>query len=430
MPQTRNKDYSVELSSLATDTLNRKSNWFIEKGSLYLLLILILILFISYFIKYPNILLSEAIINSTSYPVIITAKVNGKPVEVLVNNEDYVSMGDTLIVMDSDVDHEQAKKAYELVNALIIKNSPLDSLESVMNSEYYGYFEGGIALLRGFFKELNDLEDKKYFQSRIDYLEAEKVRKRDLISVLRDQDSLKNQEYKLSLQKFQKDSLLYFQSVISEVDYIKFKSEKLLRYRSLLQNEVLIKNTESDLATIENDLREIRTQQSRSLKQIRLQINNQVKIILADIERWRRNYIITAPLEGLIANAQIDLKYSNVTTNTKLLTIIPDKNESFAVARVPIYGSGELAYNQLVYLSLYDYPSEKYGEVIGRINNISVLPRDSTYEVQINLVEPITTSFGYPIEIKPLMQARAQIVTKDMRLIERLLSSTRKSFKL
>ena len=113
-----------------------------------------------------------------------------------------------------------------------------------------------------------------------------------------------------------------------------------------------------------------------------------------------------------------------------LFTIIPN-NESPYISKLltPKTNSGKIRIGQQVNLSLYDYPEYEFGVIKGRVERISTTSNSQgNYVVDVSIPKDLITSFGKIIVFKQEMRGTADIITEDLRLLERLLYQFREVF--
>ena len=114
---------------------------------------------------------------------------------------------------------------------------------------------------------------------------------------------------------------------------------------------------------------------------------------------------------------------NNVTVNQGdlVFTIVPENNTDFiAKLKTPAKNSGKIKIEQTVNLSLESYPDEEFGILKGRITSISLIPdKDGLYLIDVLLPSELITSYDKKIVFQQEMRAAAEIITEDLRLIER-----------
>jgi HlyD family secretion protein len=67
--------------------------------------------------------------------------------------------------------------------------------------------------------------------------------------------------------------------------------------------------------------------------------------------------------------------------------------------------------------------------VNGVVNAISLVPADNNYQVEIGLPDGLVTNYNKTLPVTHEMKASAEIVTEDLRLIERFFMPVRKVLK-
>ncbi len=122
--------------------------------------------------------------------------------------------------------------------------------------------------------------------------------------------------------------------------------------------------------------------------------------------------------------------HQNVNQGDLLFTIVPTlENHYLAKIKAPIQNSGKIKSGQDVNIKLLNYPETEYGMLHGKVKSMSAIPNDEGfYLVQVSLNSPLTTSYNIEIPFKSEMNGTAEIVTDDLRLIERFFYQLRGLF--
>jgi len=83
--------------------------------------------------------------------------------------------------------------------------------------------------------------------------------------------------------------------------------------------------------------------------------------------------------------------------------------------------TGKLKVGQKAIVRLSNYPDREFGVLEGKLVNISKIPDGEGFLIlEIELSKQLTTSFGIELEFQQEMTGSAEIVTEDLRLLERL----------
>ncbi|MGB5553402.1 MAG: HlyD family secretion protein, partial [Flavobacteriaceae bacterium] len=86
----------------------------------------------------------------------------------------------------------------------------------------------------------------------------------------------------------------------------------------------------------------------------------------------------------------------------------------------PLQNSGKIQPGQRVNIKLQNYPETEFGMLNGKVKSISQTPdSDGFYLVDVSLPKTLITSYNKEIEFKQEMRGTAEIITEDLRLLER-----------
>jgi len=119
-------------------------------------------------------------------------------------------------------------------------------------------------------------------------------------------------------------------------------------------------------------------------------------------------------------------EHQNVRQGEKVMTIVPD-NEVGMIGkiRLPMRGAGEVSIGDPVHIRFENYPHQKYGMVKGEVSNVSKVPQDDFYNVEVTLPEGLNTYYNITLEFRQNMQGDAEIITDEMRLLQRIFNPVR-----
>jgi len=100
-----------------------------------------------------------------------------------------------------------------------------------------------------------------------------------------------------------------------------------------------------------------------------------------------------------------------------------------ARAELPIFSSGKVKVGQQVNIRLENYPFEQFGLLRGSITSISEIPNENKYFVTIELPQKLITSQNKAIAFKQQLTGTTEIITEDLRLLERFFYQFRRLVK-
>jgi len=425
-------DKHIELRSESVqELLEAIPNWMVRYGNIFILAFILMFFMLSWFIKYPDIISSEAQITTKLPPLKKYAKINGKLDSVFVKNNDTVKEGDILTIIENTADFEHIKLLKSIIDTLKLNNKrfcfPLDELPILflgdINSEYVIFENNYIQYqlnkeLQPFANEQNGNKlSKSQLYTRLNTLKAQKrINKAELAFQKKD---LERQQ-----RLFSKGVIAQQNLETKELEYLNAERNYANIDASISQiNEAIsFANTNEVSTSIKKTKEEI------SLLRNTIQSFNQLKRAL---KNWEMRYAITSDINGKVAFSESWIKNQNVNQGELIFTIIPVENSSFiAKLNTPTQNSGKIKRGQTVNVSIENYPEAEFGSIKGQIESISLLTnKDGFYVIDVSLPEKLITSYNKEIEFKYEMRGKAEIITEDLRLIERFFYQLKNVFK-
>ena len=101
------------------DILTKVPNWMIRWGTVLIFGIVLMLFFMSWFIKYPDVVSAEIIITTNIPPEKLVAKTSGKIQSILVKNKSIVSQNKPLAIIENSANYQDVFK----LKAIIEKTS-------------------------------------------------------------------------------------------------------------------------------------------------------------------------------------------------------------------------------------------------------------------------------------------------------------------
>ena len=415
-----NKSENIR-SEEVQDILTKVPHWMLVWGNIIILLLLVLFFAFTWFIKYPDVISTEALVTSNQPPQKEYAQASGKIDTLLVKDNEFVGEGEILAMI---------KNTAQLKDVLFLK-AALDTIKVNDDTFYFptnsfpllslGEISTAFAI---FEKDYIDYTLNKSLDPHSNQLNANHYSEGAIqlrIKNLENQQYLDQKKFELSKNEFQRNTKLYEKGVISLNEF----ETKQVQY---LEKEKNLKNLDISLSQLRQSLNEA----YKSSKDTR--INHQMdntklfKNVLQSftqlqeaIKTWELRYVLKANIEGHVSFINIWNENQNVQQGDLLFTIIPEKNEQYlAKIKAPIANSGKIKNGQMVNIKLLNFPETEYGMLQARVESMSAIPdEEGFYLVNANLSSSLVTSYEIEIPFRSELQANAEIITEDLRLIER-----------
>lgn len=111
-----------------------------------------------------------------------------------------------------------------------------------------------------------------------------------------------------------------------------------------------------------------------------------------------------------------------ISAGQSLFYVQPQQSQFYAELMAGQKGLGKIKPGQKVMIKLESFPSEEVGYINGEVNYISDLPnRRDSFLIKVNLPKGLQTNYGKQIFFRNDLSARAEIITDNRKLFDRLL---------
>lgn len=419
---------NIELRSESVqDILTQPPHWMIRWGNTIIFIILLLILGMSYVIKYPEFVPAPIIVTSQNPPEKLEARTNSKIEKIFIKNHQEVKKNQILMVMQSTANYKDVLELKKLVDSLTpdqLRTFPIQQTARFKLGELQGDYNN-------FAKAF---QDEELFTRLQPYAPENLAANQSLseyrvrIATLKQQKNLELAKYELTRKSYKRTRDLYNQGVISAVE---LENEKI----KYLQAQQSVENIKISLSQIEESISNLnKTKSGTAINSEKdkityssqtLQLFEQLR---KSLKQWEQNYLVVSSIDGLASFQQFFGENQFVKTGDAILSILP-KNKETLVGRmsVPATNSGKITPGEKVLIKLDNYRFQEYGIVEGKVQNISLSPdKDGNYYVDIILPKGLKTSYNKTLPFDKELKGNAEIVTQDLRLIDRFFYQIRK----
>jgi len=421
---------SFELrSEEVQEILTRVPNWLIRWGSLLILVILLILFFVSWLIKYPDIISTQIVITTNVPPQKLIANSSGKIEEILVNDKVLVLKDTPLAVIENTANYEDVfllKSIVDTININIFR-FPFEKLSNVQ----LGDIENSFAVFQKEYSisELNTkLQPYKVEWNAQSY---EAIQLRERLNLLESQKSINQSELELQKSDLDRFETLYKKGIIATQEVEK---QRLLylqaqkSYKSLLSNISQLKSSLNELNRNSKTTKINENKENENLERNVIQAFYGLKKAIKD---WELNYVLRSSIDGKVSYLQLWAENQTVSAGDNVFAIIPSNDNGYiGKVKALLQNSGKIEVGQKVNIRLANYPDREFGIVQGAIKAISLTPdKDGNLLIDISLPNGLETSYKKKITFQQEMSGTADIITQDLRLIERLLYQFRDIFK-
>lgn len=419
---------NIELRSESVqDILTQPPHWMIRWGNSIIFLILILILVMSYVIRYPEFIPAPIVVTSQNPPEKLEARTNSKIEKIFIKNHQEVKKDEVLMVMQSSANYKDVLELKKIVDSLSpnqLASFPVNETSHFKLGELQGDYNNFAKAFQdeALFTRLQPYapENLAANQSLSEY--------RLRIATTKQQKRLEQAKYELTRKNYQRSQELFNQGVIASVE---LENEKI----KFLQAQQNLENINISLSQMEEGISNLnKTKSGTAINTEKDKINYSSQSLQLfeqlrkSLKQWEQSYLIISNTEGVASFQQFFGENQFIKAGDAILSILP-KNREKLVGRmsVPAANSGKIISGEKVLIKLDNYRYQEYGIVEGRVQNISLSPdKDGNYYVDILLPKGLKTSYNKNLVFDKELKGSAEIVTQDLRLIERFFYQMRK----
>lgn len=418
MPQIPLDQHSDEVQEI----IGRSPSWLLRSGLTIILIFMLLILLGSWLFHYPDVVRGRIMVLSENPPAHLVARTTGKIDQLLVANNDTVSGGQVLAVLESTASFDDVwnlKKDLEAAQTFL---TAFDTLAFPVSDKDYHLgdiqedYSGFLRLCRNYltFTRLN------YHPQKIASLKKQVQMQKIYYDRLWSQLKIMEQDFRIKREQFARDSLLFRKDVLSLADY--GNSESLL-----LQKKFDYNGVRTRLAEVQSDMIEMEREQISAEKeyvdqkrQLQTELTAAFQVLKSKLDHWENTCLLISPIRGKVTFTTYWSKNQQVTTGDVVFTVVPEKH-SRIVGRItlPLKGAGKVRTGQRVNIRFDNFPYMEYGMVRGTVSNVSLVPSNDFYAVEVDLPPDLRSNYHLPLPFSQEMKGDVEIITDDLRLIRR-----------
>jgi multidrug efflux pump subunit AcrA (membrane-fusion protein) len=401
------------------EIIGRLPSWILRWGITMIGVLLCLLFVGAHYIKYPDKVMARVMINASAPPIKVLANTSGMIQQFLVKQNDSIAENDVLMIMDSKanmIDIANLKNAlHNYTASKSINNIPTKALQ--IGELQNGYSDVQSQVQAYYYYLQHDASALKISQ-----IQSQIALSKSKIGQLNNNQKTVKQNNVIDKQLYEADKKLFENGAITENEFLVSKKRWLDQQVVVQTNPANVTDKQQQQFEMQQSILSVHADKQKEIFAYQQKIENSVKLLMEQIRQWEIKYIIKAPVNGKVNLFTISQANQQVQAGQPILLITPPNAQTTAKGFLPIANAGEVQIGQKVLLDITTHPQNKYGFVEARISFISDVPMDSVYAFEMQLVNGLNTTSKKTIPSMPVMYAGAQIITKDVSVLDRLFS--------
>lgn len=396
----------------------------IERGTMVIAGIIVLFFFFSWLIRYPDIVPAPVEITTENPPVTLVTKVSGRIKYLGVQDKETVKPGQLLAVIETAASLEEIALLKQIIDTLA--TADLLSPPALPQFSRLGELQNFWSAFLKCIKDYNSFNINDYYGNKVKSLGEEINALTAYIKRLEVKEKLYTENFFLEEKKFRRDSILFATGVMSESDYEKARQSFIRMNIDLQQVRLEISEKTIELAEKKQSYLDYKIKGNEEKERLVILMEESFQNLKAEIRIWENTYQLISPVNGTITFTKYWSENQSVVTNEPVLSIVPFETGDF-IGRtyLKMQRSGKVLPGQDVNIKLSGYPYLEYGMVRGQVKSKSLVPSGDAYIIEISLPSGLTTLYGKKLEFNQNMQGVAEIITHDLRLIQKIVNPFR-----
>ncbi len=423
----------IELrSEEVQEVLGRPPHWMIRYGISVIFIVIAGIFIGSYFFKYPDVLNANIIVTTENLPAGVVARTSGRIDTLFVKEKQKVIEGDVLALITNTASYNDILSLKSIISKFNI--SDLSTFNLIEDNLKLGEVQSSYLSFAKAIEDYDQFIQTDYYNKKIASTERQINSQRKVLQKTIEQLRFSKAQLLSEKELFKMDSTLYAKRSLSWAEFENSKT-KYIQAQNSYENTLLnIDNLKINILQSEQSVMDLKKQFSEQLKDLQLVLSSSYDMLQTQLINWEQTYLLVSPCDGIVTLTNYWQKNQNVASGDVLITIVPEK-ETKIIGKIylPQQGAGKVKKGQTVNIKFANFPYMEYGIVQVKIKNISLVPivvkDERVYLLEVEFPEKLKTTYGKELAFSQEMQGSAEIITDDLRLLDKFINPIKAIFK-
>lgn len=425
MPQLIMSEFDLLEERPMDAIVGREPSWIVRSGIAMISIVFAALLILTWFIRYPDTVHSQIVITTSLPPSKMVSKVNGQILELYVKNNQRVRQGQALLLIESSVNYHRLQALEITLSKLegALKASAIIDFEfSALSIDQLGQLQPTLNQLVVNLKKLSLNLSSEQLTMRINNNESLSKQYRLLQQQLARKRVTWEKKLILEENLLEKKRELFAKGVVTSSDVLPVENRYLDKQLALEDINIQIKLYEVKLRELNQSLTDFKIQRIEKLQQLKASVFSSYFALTSEISLWKQHYLIRSPMDGAVSFSQFWSANQYVKQGDVVLTVANQTKEIIGKIQINPIGAGKIETGQRVDIELASFPAVEYGQLVGKVKSISLVPGEQGYLVDVSLPEELMTTYGKQLPFSPNLIGNAKVITAEKRLFERFLA--------
>ncbi|MDH6533764.1 HlyD family efflux transporter periplasmic adaptor subunit [Parabacteroides sp. 52] len=398
--------------------------WIIRCGITLLFIVVLALVIGSCFFKYPDIITAQVMVTTINPPAAIVSRASGKIKKLYVSDKQRVNPGDYLAVIENTARTED----------ILLLKSWMDTEEPEVHIPSEAAFPLQLGDIQSVYitylnaaREYRNFSELGFYEKKIDFQRKQIHRHEEHYERMERQAEITEDQFRLAGNRWEKDSLMHQRGGISGPERDNSKSAYLQSLQSLESAKGGLENQQIQIAQLKEDFLNLQLEKLEKEGKIANDFNHAREQLIIACRNWELQYALLSPVKGQVTFTTYWSENHTIGGGETVFVVVPEEGQEIVgKALLPIARSGKVKEGQRVNVRFANYPDQEYGMVEGVVNSISLVPVENNYMIGISFPNGLMTNYKKILPLSQEMTGSADIITDDLRLIERFLQPIKK----
>lgn len=405
-------------------------HWIIRWGITVIFATILILIIGSWVFKYPDMIKAQIVVSTINSPAPVVSHANGRINQLFVKNNQKVEQGMVLAVIENPANYYdivELKSSLDSCKDFII-SFDTNKMKTLRNDYVLGEIQPNYSTFIKNYRSYQSFTEMNYHNKKIKSVKSRLANYKIYIHQIKNQNHLFKKELDVTEKQYARSQKLFKNDLISEKDYEISTSSDLQKKQSYAASKSNLTNLQIQLTQLQESVLELEMQYMEKKKQLELSLEESYENIQSNIKKWEKSYVLKSSISGTVTFTQFWSKNQNVRNGDIVMTVVPVGNTDIqGRLYVTVQGSGKVKKGQEVNIKLNDFPHMEFGILRGIVESKSLVPikpesekQLPAYVIEISFPKGMITNYGKKLTFSQEMVGEAEIITDDLRLIEKI----------
>lgn len=419
--ESNSDDY---LSGEVKEILASQPSWVATWGTSILIAAVAIIVLAALIFRYPEVVSGEVVLTTETPPVQISAQKSDFIKSVLVDDGGTVKRGDVIAIFPSDADYKDVlalEADVETVGQLDLDKlrsyKPKAEMKIGELAQAYSSFVTAFSIVP--LDETGEIDN-----AAVAAVESTNLQYKKQLRALEAALPSIEKELRALDTELRNASNLYAKTTDTTMTAIIYGINSKIQNKKAeyARIQTSIESTKIDISKANVRRFQAQTQAESGAGDAIFQLNEKLDELRQAIKKWKSNYLIIAPSDGILKYYTPLVTPQQVNMGEVLFTIGSASNSEKFIGKValPLGKSGKVKKGQPVTLKFDRYNFREFGTVNAKVTNVYSVAKDQAFYADILVENGLVSNLNKKLEFYQQMSGKAEITTNDQSFFRKL----------